>query len=248
MNFIQISLTTKCNYGCEYCPITQYRNTQPHWPISNSDLIPFMDRCLANGSVVAPDCIVELTGGEPALYVGIDEFIDYLVGNGFYVLIKTNGILEIPKHKHVLRVAAYHQLEHVPESFDVMLVIHDTLNFDEKVAYCINNNVPFEILGKDKTPWYSDEHLFEKCSFINPAGHNCSCQDDKPLEIVSPDNSVDYGRIPFQDHMKWRDCCHPCKAAADAWKFLKYFDDFAVPNIVHTITASTLADGSEITV
>ena len=73
MFFIQISLTTKCNLACEYCPITQYRNIPPRWPLNNAELIPFLERGLSKLECGLDEVVVELTGGEPALYRGIGK-------------------------------------------------------------------------------------------------------------------------------------------------------------------------------
>lgn len=224
MLFLQISLTTHCNLKCPYCPIEEYRNTAPKFPMSNMELIPFIHRCIASGSILPRDTIVELTGGEPALYDGLDELIKFLVARGFRTLVKTNGLLPIDKHDNVLRCAAFHELSNPPKYFDVMLIIEDTPDFEKKFSYCVDHSILFETIGKDKNNRLMDAHGFDTCSFINPAGHNCKCQDDKPIEFIADETGIDYGRIPFMSELNVRGICRYCKAAFDAWCFLKYFD------------------------
>lgn len=242
MNYIQIALTTKCNLQCEYCPITEYRNTKPNWPMSNFDLIPFLQRAMEQYDLIPEENIIELTGGEPALYPDLDILLDFLTSSGFKVLIKTNGLLEIKPHDNVLRVAAFHNFDNPPKYYDVMLLIEETPNFEEKFIHCIDNNIKFETIRKDLKIGQDDYQGFKYTSFINPAGHNTGCQDDKAVENLNQDHTRDYGRIDNQINIKWRTICPMCKAGIDAWKFLKYFGDIDLPGINEPIDKTKLCD------
>ena len=228
MDYIQISLTTQCNRHCEYCPITQYRNVKPNWPINNNELIPFLTRSMMEDDINPLDTVVELTGGEPALYPDLDMLIGFLSTSGFHVLIKTNGDLPISQSDNVLRIAAFHELNTPPKYFDIVLIIEDTPDFESKFIYCVDNKIPFEVIKKDTTIGIEDSHGFVRTSFINPAGHNTCCQHDKAVENLNIDKTRDYGRIDNQLHIKWRNICPQCKAGIDAWKFLEYFPDLNI--------------------
>ena len=71
MNFLQISLTNKCNFNCWHCPMGQWRNSvAPRWPLCNEILIPWLEKY-----VEPSKWLIELTGGEPSLYPEIDELL-----------------------------------------------------------------------------------------------------------------------------------------------------------------------------
>lgn len=244
MNYIQVALTTQCNLHCEYCPITEYRNIKPDWPMSNFDLIPFLQRAMECGDLIPEDNIIELTGGEPALYPDLDVLLDFLADSGFKVLIKTNGLLEIKPHANVLRVAAFHNLTNPPKFYDIILLIEDTPDFEEKFMYLVDNNITFETIRKDMNVGPDDYQGFKYTSFINPAGHNTGCQDDKAVENRNQSNTRDYGRIDNQLNIKWRAICPMCKAGIDAWKFLKYFGSINLPGIAEPIDRQKLCEAA----
>lgn len=103
----QISLTSKCNYTCWHCPMAQYRNTgTPRYALTNKRLIPWLEANLDPSRWV-----LELTGGEPSLYEGIDELVEWLSAHSYRTIIKTNGSNPIQPANGVIRVAAFHQLD-----------------------------------------------------------------------------------------------------------------------------------------
>lgn len=220
MFFIQISLTTKCNLACEYCPITQYRNITPRWPLNNEELIPFLERGLSKLECGLDEVVVELTGGEPALYEGIEELLDYLTEKHIITVIKTNGLLEIKPRDGVVRAAAFHNLNNPPKYYDKILIIQDTPDFMAKVKYCKDNGIDYTVIAKDHNGDKSAYNGFEYGTYINPAGHNCKCQAYDPVQKLSEDGSVDYNRIPFLDKFEDGISCPDCKAAIDAWRFV----------------------------
>jgi len=91
MNYLQICLTSKCNRACWHCPMTEYRNTDDKdYHLTNSVIIPWIK------SNIRPKLwLVELTGGEPTLYEGIDELLNWLSTEGYTVHIRTNGIVPV---------------------------------------------------------------------------------------------------------------------------------------------------------
>lgn len=212
MNFLQVSLTNRCNFSCPTCPMGKWRNAEsPRWPLDNGILIPFLER-YARPS----EWVVELTGGEPSLYPGIDELMRWLSANGYRTLVKTNGSGDLPHLPNVNIVAAFHELERPPKNFDTYLII-DKLQREKKEAYCKENNIPYKVIGFNKENPDGASHGFAMCAYVNPAGHQVGCQARRVTERVV--NGKDYNRIDVRPLVAM-ECCPHCKAAIDAWRFL----------------------------
>ena len=88
----------------------QWRNSvPPKYPLNNKELIEFFTRYLD------PNVwIVELTGGEPSLYEGLNDLLKWLSVNNYYTLVKTNGSNSIKQFEKVKIVAAFHRLQEPP--------------------------------------------------------------------------------------------------------------------------------------
>lgn len=212
MNFLQISLTNRCNFSCKHCPMGKWRNsTMPRWPLDNATLVPWIAE-----NVSADRWTIELTGGEPSLYPEIDELLHWLSDNGYRVLVKTNGSGHLPHLPNVKIVAAFHRLEQPPKNFDEILIV-DKIQREEKEAYCKEHGIPYKVIGYNKENPDGATHGFELCAFINPAGHQVGCLAEKPHERVV--NGDDYNRISHRPLVA-QVCCPRCKAAIDAWRFL----------------------------
>ena len=213
MNFLQISLTNRCNFACWHCPMGKWRNyTAPRWPLSNAELIPYLEKWID-----PKKWVVELTGGEPSLYPEIDELLHWLSETGYKVLVKTNGSGNLPHLPNVKLVAAFHKLDQPPKNYDEILIV-DKVNREEKEAYCKKNGIPYHVIGYNKENPDGASHGFDQCAFINPAGHQTGCCADPPIEDVRKDGR-DYRRIDKRP-LVTRSCCSHCKAAIDAWRFL----------------------------
>lgn len=213
MNLLQISLTTRCNFECAYCPITQWRNVAPRKSLCNAELIPFLDRAIKNPEI----WVVELTGGEPSLYEGINELLEWLSSHGFRTLVKTNGTGNLPHLPNVTIVAAFHKLEQPPKNFDKYLIIN-TDGRAEKEEYCKAHGIDYRVIGFNQDNFDKSTHGFRLCAFINPAGHQIPCQAKRAAEHIV--DGVDIARIDRKDILTAMECCPACKAAIDAWKFL----------------------------
>jgi len=210
-SFLQISLTNRCNRACSYCPVEQWRNTTPRKPLCNEELIPFLQK------YVKPDSwVVELTGGEPSLYDGIDELMQWLSDNGYRTLVKTNGTGNLKHLPNVKIVAAFHDIDKPPTNFDEMLIIN-TEGREEKESYCTMHSIPYKVIGYWTDNFDKSTHGFRLCAFINPAGHQIGCQGQKAEEHIV--DGVDIARITHKMLIA-STCCPHCKAAIDAWKFL----------------------------
>lgn len=212
MNLLQISLTTRCNYRCRYCPVEQWRNVPPRKPLCNGELIPFLER-----AVDPSEWVVELTGGEPSLYEGIDELLEWLAGHNYRTLVKTNGTGNLPHLPGVTIVAAFHKLEEPPKNYDQYLIINTDWRA-EKEAYCKEHKIPYKVIGYNKDNFDHATHGFRLCAFINPAGHQIPCQSKKAEEHIV--DGEDTARIDHRKTLIAMRCCPECKAAVDAWRFI----------------------------
>ena len=212
MNFLQISLTNRCNFSCWHCPMGKWRNYDaPRWPLDNKTLLPWMEKY-----VQPSQWVVELTGGEPSLYPEIHELMRWLDGHGYRVLVKTNGSGNLEHLPNTTIVAAYHQLDNPPKNYDIYLIV-DKIEREEKESYCIANGIPYKVIGYEKENPDGATHGFGLCAFVNPAGHQTGCLAIPPRErIVGND---DYNRISHRPLIA-QTCCPHCKAAIDAWRFI----------------------------
>ena len=190
----------------------KWRNSPlPRWPLNNAELIPYLEKYVRPG-----DWVVELTGGEPSLYEGIEELMKWLSENNYRTLIKTNGSGRLPKLPHIKIVAAFHRLHEPPNNYDEYLIV-DKLERAEKEAYCKAHGIPYKVIGYNKENPDGATHGFEYCAFINPAGHQTGCLAMPPHERIR--NGIDYNRISHRRLIPQL-CCARCKAAIDAWRFL----------------------------
>lgn len=213
MNFLQISLTNKCNFGCWHCPMGKWRNyTPPRWPLCNAELIPWLDKYVNKG-----EWLIELTGGEPSLYPEIDELLHWLSDTGYKVLVKTNGSGNLPHLPNIKIVAAFHQLGNPPKNYDEYLIV-DKIDREAKEEYCQANGIPYKVIGFNKENPDGATHGFKLCAFLNNAGHQVGCAARRVVEDVRSDG-VDYRRINKRGLYPMT-CCPHCKAAIDAWRFL----------------------------
>ena len=212
MNFIQIVLTTKCQLTCWHCPMKDYRNTDNEpWVLTNERLIPFLEK-----NISPKDWVVELTGGEPALYKGIEELLTWLSLHYYRVLVKTNGLLPIEPHNGIKRVAAFHQLDNPPKYFDEYLIV-DKIDREAKENYCRIHGIPYKVIGFNKERFDNVEHGFKLIAYVDPHGHQVRCL-SAPV-IVNVVNGVDVNTIEHKQFQPMVICKH-CKAAVDAWRFL----------------------------
>jgi hypothetical protein len=79
--------------------------------------------------------------------------------------------------------------------------------------------IPYKVIGYNKENPDDASHGFTYISYINGAGHNCSCPAKQPIQKENESGTYDSGRIVDEDLQK-SPCCKTCKAAIDAWRFL----------------------------
>lgn len=216
INYLQICLTSKCNRNCWHCPMGQYRNTDDKdYHLTNDVLIPWLKR-----NIEPSKWLVELTGGEPTLYGGISELLDWLSANNYRVHIRTNGVIPVCYRQGLTRIVAFHDLAHPPEVFDQILII-DKIDSEKKIAYCEEHHFPYKVIGKDKENFDGAKHHFKYTAFVEPTCHATRCLACQPTPRIEEVNGekVDVTRMDYQK-FSVAPCCSHCKAAIDAWRFL----------------------------
>lgn len=172
MKLCQLNLTTKCNFSCPECPNGKWRNfsEKPQYRVNNANLFRFLRH------LPPEEWEVELSGGEPSLYDGIDELVNWLELNGYCGEIKTNGSRRIPRRGSMRMVSAWHRWEQKPIDYDVILIVRNLFEQEEdKVRYCEDNGIPYRMTYRigDSHPKYS--HSIDGYIGVNPAGTIVRC-------------------------------------------------------------------------
>lgn len=214
--FLQISLTSRCNRKCWHCPMAEYLNTDdPEYHLDNGILIPWI-----RANVRPENWLVELTGGEPTLYDGLEELLTWLSENGYTTHVRTNGKIPIKSHRGVTRIVAFHDIDNPPKAVDVVLIVNG-IDSVEKVDYCERNGIPYSVIGKDKDNYDNATHGFKFISYVEPTCHQTRCPACQPVPDVKDMSGklVDVTRMEFTPFTA-TPCCPGCKAALDAWRFL----------------------------
>lgn len=88
---IQMTVLNKCNYSCRYCPPKLNSGSTPLIPVET--YIRFFTDLIADNPEIMQyeKRFVGMTGGEPTVYPGIDDLIDFFKDNNFNIALDTNG-------------------------------------------------------------------------------------------------------------------------------------------------------------
>lgn len=203
MNLLQISLTNRCNMACGYCPVKEWRNS-PDFPstLGNEILIPFLEERISPN-----EWHLELTGGEPALYGGLPELLQWLQRRDYRGLVKTNGTLPVPSVPNFRRIAAFHDIERPPTYFDEILIIRnpeEAMAYVERELVCIKNGWKYTFIDYSHGLLYGRfKHSYKDTLFITPDGKLRRCNGDRETE----------NRLPCWTEPK--KLCEACKTACD---------------------------------
>lgn len=235
MNLLNISIIMSCNKLCPYCPISvhlvpidnQFHNTVSTAPypfdgnncINNEALLKWVDKYIDPN-----EFIIEITGGEPALYREIDSLITELNNRNFYGLIKTNGTIPLLKSKNFQRVVSWHTWQDsCPTDYDQILIIRNPKdNWRAKVEYCKQHNIPYgtSLFDDFRTTGVPVNRQLDKIAHflgithINNQGQVTAC----------PKRSPDFHKSIWHDTpptiKTLADGCAHCGIAADVETFL----------------------------
>jgi len=238
MNLLNISIIMSCSRLCDYCPVSewlvpvdnQFHNTLSVAPypfdgnncINNEVLLEWLDKY-----VDPEDFIIEITGGEPALYKEINALIPALSDRGYYGMIKTNGDIPLPKSEKIQRIVSWHTWrEKCPENYDRILIIrnpHD--DWRVKVRHCKEHNIPYgtSLFDDYRMTGVSVDRRLEKTThFLNLIHINNQGQ-----VIDCPKHEPDFHKSIFHDTppalKPLNGYCRYCGVAVDVETFLPDF-------------------------
>jgi len=218
MNLLNIYIVQSCNLNCYYCPMKQWLKPLDYkfpfegnegtkdWTdeqkeasrlsintITNEVLLKWLDK------YINPDeWIIEITGGEPSLYPEIDTLIPELCKRNYYGVIKTNGLLPIPKSENFKLVTAWHEsVKEIPPYYDwILLIKNPESNWREKAKYCEQHNIPYKALtfnrvyktGANTMGIRTKKNYFLYCSAILSMGQIMECPNQVPTNDISIQN------------------------------------------------------------
>ncbi|GLK70644.1 radical SAM protein [Ancylobacter dichloromethanicus] len=94
-----INTGTLCNITCRNCYIESSPKNDSLVYIRKSDVVPFLDEIAENGLGTEE---IGLTGGEPFMNPEIMDIVEECLGRGFKVLVLTNAMRPMQRHKSAL--------------------------------------------------------------------------------------------------------------------------------------------------
>ena len=231
MNLLTISIVMSCNNRCYYCPVKKnlmpidYKVTIPREGtnfydyncIKNDYLLKWLDKYIDPN-----EFIIEITGGEPGLYIEIDTLIPELNKRNYRGLIKTNGSLPIPKSNNFQLISTWHE-QAFPKYYDQILILKNPKeDWQNKVEHCKKNNLIYHLQSFDN---YYLTGKYQSCNFISYTKfkyftHINSCG----LIVSCPKQPTDGSKSIFNmtepvllDFSKF---CPKCRVAFDVERFL----------------------------
>lgn len=130
------------------------------------------------------DWDLEITGGEPSIVPGINEFLESLPNQR--IVVKTNGTNPIISKPNIIRVAAWHD-EYPKSKFDWLLIIKNKLSWKNKVKFAKKNKIPYKVIGNENNneqqyfytnmtiSWISADKQIRKCYCNKTPGEVYCC-------------------------------------------------------------------------
>jgi len=100
INFV---INNDCNYSCKYCPVSLHDGSAPILPVQ--DYIDFFTRFIENNPLIYTNFKkqdIQLSGGEPTRYEGIEVLCEFFKKNKFRVIMTSNGSAKLEKWDAVL--------------------------------------------------------------------------------------------------------------------------------------------------
>ncbi len=149
MYLLTIYPIQSCNLRCEQCPMKKwlYPVDKPGYnDLTNERIFHWLD------TYCPPyQWLIEISGGEPGLYPGIDGLVKGLNERGYSGLIKTNGMKPIPPTNNFRRIAAWHKQcgkDGPPDYFDEILILRNPEDcWEDKKQYCIDHHMKYTEVG-----------------------------------------------------------------------------------------------------
>ncbi|NHA83458.1 GTP 3',8-cyclase MoaA [Helicobacter pylori] len=164
IDYIRVSVTKQCNFRCQYC-----MPTTPLDFFDNEELLP-LDNVLEFLKIAIDEGVkkIRITGGEPLLRKGLDEFIAKLHAynkevalvlstNGFLLkkmakdlknagLSRVNVSLDSLKSDRVLKISQKDALKNTLEGIEESLKVGLKLKLNTVVIKSVNDNEILELL------------------------------------------------------------------------------------------------------
>jgi len=207
ITYFLISLTNRCNKHCEYCVVKRWVNNL-EFPdkMKTEDLIAFLKKEFQAGDVV------ELTGGEPTLFLDLEMLLSWLKEHEARVILRTNGL-------HLSKWRGNY------DNLVVVLAKHDSGDdyMNERKKYLLPcdlvlDGIPENIKQKKRFEpvFIADEtspltsHPFKKTCFISADGKVKSM----------PCCSEDMGTVWDYTPRLYR-CCKDCSHTLGAWNLVQ---------------------------
>ncbi|MFB1335381.1 GTP 3',8-cyclase MoaA [Helicobacter pylori] len=164
IDYIRVSVTKQCNFRCQYCMPTTPLNF-----FDNEELLP-LDNVLEFLKIAIDEGVkkIRITGGEPLLRKGLDEFIAKLHAynkevalvlstNGFLLkkmakdlknagLVQVNVSLDSLKSDRVLKISQKDALKNTLEGIEESLKVGLKLKLNTVVMKSVNDDEILELL------------------------------------------------------------------------------------------------------
>jgi len=160
---IQFTMLNQCNYHCNYCPPKLNSGSTPL--ISVKTYINFFENLLLDNPQIMnyEKRFIGLTGGEPTIYDGIDDIIDFFKKNNFNIALDTNGTASMdfweknltkinmtnlsvhPRYANFKRILEIVKLGIKKQSIVKVAILMDFEYWDraqEAISFFKENNVP----------------------------------------------------------------------------------------------------------
>lgn len=177
IDYIRVSVTKQCNFRCQYC--------MPATPLNffdNEELLP-LDNVLEFLKIAIDEGVkkIRITGGEPLLRKGLDEFIAKLHAynkevelvlstNGFLLkkmakdlknagLAQVNVSLDSLKSDRVLKISQKDALKNTLEGIEESLKVGLKLKLNTVVIKSVNDDEILELLEYAKIGIYKSATL-----------------------------------------------------------------------------------------
>jgi len=235
MNLLNISIIMSCNKSCSYCPVSRWLtpvDSETYKKPQSVGSIDYGNNCITNDVLLKwmdkyidpNEFIVEITGGEPALYHEIEGLIAALNTRSYYGVIKTNGTIPLPKSEKLQRIVSWHEWQDkCPTDYDQILIIRNPReDWRAKVNYCENHNIPcktslfddYRMTGKPSNRSLGKNTAFLNLAHVNNQGQVLGCpkKDPDPRKTIFNDTPPEI--------MPLRQICPNCCIPLDVEKFL----------------------------